>query len=169
MPNTARQVIPRSDTDYGPVGSSTVRTAAQIGNQNGQADFDDGPITAQTLRVALAQGSSIGLTPVETGLYIYGENSAVVSGSTTVIASYTTTAKFFLLSVATSSDADGEFFVRIGGSTVSKKRNCWTDRNIEFEWGRNGITVPSGTLVELVVIHKGQTNSSFNATIYGEE
>jgi hypothetical protein len=169
MPNTARQVIPKSDTDYGNVGSGTLRTAAQIGNANGEADFNDGPITGQTLRVTLATGTSIGLTPVDTGVYTYGENNSVAPSSTIVITSFTPTSDFFLLSVLASGDADGDFFVRIGGMTVSKKRNCWTDRNMDFTWGRNGILVPSGTLIEFVVTHKGQTSSAFNGTIYGEE
>lgn len=169
MPNTARQVIPKSDTNYGTVGDSTLRTAAQVGNASGEADFGDGPISSQTLRVTLAEGTSIGLTPVNTGLYVYGENSAVIPSSTTVISSFTTTDNFYLLNISASGEADGDFFVRVGGSTISKKRNCWTNRNVDFSWGRNGVPVSTGTLIELVVIHRGQTNSIFNATIYGEE
>jgi len=168
MPNTARQVIPKSDTDYGVVGSNTVRTASQIGNNLGPADFGDGAVSAQTLRVTLADGASIGITPVSTGLYIYNENLSVVPVSTTTITSYTPTSNFFLMNVSASGDADGEFFIRVGGAIISKKRNCWTSRNVEFNWGNNGILVAGGVLIELVVIHKGQTNSIFNATIYGE-
>lgn len=42
------------DHNYGAVGASTLRTAAQIGNATGAADFGSGATTAQTLRVALA-------------------------------------------------------------------------------------------------------------------
>lgn len=41
------------DTNYGVVGASTIRTAAQIGNATGAANFDAGITTPQTLRVVL--------------------------------------------------------------------------------------------------------------------
>ncbi len=40
------------DTNYGTVGASTIRTASQIGNATGAADFGNGATDAQTLRVA---------------------------------------------------------------------------------------------------------------------
>lgn len=40
------------DTNYGTVGASTIRTAAQIGNATGVANFNNGATGAQTLRVA---------------------------------------------------------------------------------------------------------------------
>lgn len=45
------------DTNYGTVGSSTIRTAAQIGNATGAADFNAGATGAQTLRVTGNQGT----------------------------------------------------------------------------------------------------------------
>lgn len=42
------------DHNYGAVGANTLRTAAQIGNATGAADFGAGATTAQTLRVSLA-------------------------------------------------------------------------------------------------------------------
>lgn len=43
-----------NDTDYGVVGANTQRTAAQIGNATGAADFGAGNSSAQTLRVVVA-------------------------------------------------------------------------------------------------------------------
>lgn len=40
------------DTNYGTVGASTIRAAAQVGNATGAADFNSGASSAQTLRVA---------------------------------------------------------------------------------------------------------------------
>jgi hypothetical protein len=40
-----------NDTNYGTVGVSTLRTASQIGNATGAADFNRGATSAQTLRV----------------------------------------------------------------------------------------------------------------------
>lgn len=42
------------DTNYGTVGAHTLRTASQIGNATGGADFGSGSATAQTLRVTLS-------------------------------------------------------------------------------------------------------------------
>lgn len=47
------------DHNYGTVGAATLRTAAQIGNASGAADFGAGSTSAQTLRVALASDTSI--------------------------------------------------------------------------------------------------------------
>lgn len=46
-------IILTNDTNYGTVGANTLRTAAQIGNATGAADFGGGLTTAQTLRVVL--------------------------------------------------------------------------------------------------------------------
>lgn len=40
------------DTNYGAVGANTIRTASQVGNATGAADFNNGATSAQTLRVA---------------------------------------------------------------------------------------------------------------------
>lgn len=45
------------DTNYGVVGANTLRTAAQIGNATGAADFNAGATSAQTLRVVANQGA----------------------------------------------------------------------------------------------------------------
>lgn len=45
------QLLPE-DHDYGAVGADTLRTAAQVGNATGAADFNNGATGAQTLRVA---------------------------------------------------------------------------------------------------------------------
>ncbi len=45
------------DTNYGTVGASTLRTASQIGNATGAADFNAGATGAQTLRVTANQGA----------------------------------------------------------------------------------------------------------------
>jgi hypothetical protein len=45
------------NTDYGTVGANTIRTAAQIGNAAGAADFNSGATGAQTLRTEANQGA----------------------------------------------------------------------------------------------------------------
>ena len=48
------------DTNYGVVGATTLRTAAQIGNATGAANFNYGAVGAQTLRVASQIGNATG-------------------------------------------------------------------------------------------------------------
>lgn len=55
---TASNLPATVDTNYGVVGASTLRTAAQIGNAAGAADFDAGATGAQTLRVEANQGAA---------------------------------------------------------------------------------------------------------------
>lgn len=47
-------IVISNDTNYGVVGANTLRTAAQIGNAAGAADFAAGNSSAQTLRVVVA-------------------------------------------------------------------------------------------------------------------
>lgn len=56
-----------SDTNYGTVGSNTLRTAAQIGNATGAADFNWGTVGAQTLRVAAEIGNAAGSADFNAG------------------------------------------------------------------------------------------------------
>jgi hypothetical protein len=46
------------DHNYGTVGATTLRTAAQVGNATGAADFNSGATGAQTLRVHANQGAA---------------------------------------------------------------------------------------------------------------
>lgn len=55
------------DTNYGAVGATTLRTAAQIGNATGAADFDYGSIGAQSLRVASQIGNATGAADFNAG------------------------------------------------------------------------------------------------------
>ena len=50
------------DENYGTVGATTLRTAAQIGNATGAADFGAGATGAQTLRVSANQGAKAALS-----------------------------------------------------------------------------------------------------------
>lgn len=83
------------DTNYGVVGVNTLRTAAEIGNATGAADFNNGVTGAQTLRVAanLALGGTnvsatnpvpvaISSVPLGTSVNNYNLGSSVAAGST---------------------------------------------------------------------------------------
>jgi hypothetical protein len=77
------------DHNYGAVGASTLRTAAQIGNATGAADFNAGTTSAQTLRVVLptdqtaipvTQSGSWSITTTDAAL----ANTAVASAAQTI-------------------------------------------------------------------------------------
>lgn len=59
------------DINYGTVGASTIRTASQIGNATGAADFGTGSATAQTLRITGANFP----TTVDTNYGIVGAST----------------------------------------------------------------------------------------------
>lgn len=169
MHNTARQRLVKADTNYGIVGDNTVRTASQIGNETGAADFGEGAVTSQTLRVALADGTSVGITPVNTGVNTYGELPSVATGSETVVVTYTATQEHFLLRANASGMANGRFSVKIDGNVVARKRIAWTKRNVDFDFGKNGIRVPTGSTIEITVLNSGTGPSPYDGNLYGEE
>lgn len=56
------------DKNYGVVGANTIRTAAQIGNATGAAEFGTGADSAQTLRVTLSTRAETAATPLSVRL-----------------------------------------------------------------------------------------------------
>ena len=56
------------DKNYGVVGANTIRTAAQIGNATGAAEFGSGADSAQTLRVTLSTRAETAATPLSVRL-----------------------------------------------------------------------------------------------------
>jgi len=67
------------DKNYGVVGANTIRTAAQIGNATGAAEFGSGADSAQTLRVTLSTRSEAAATPVSVRL---SDGSGFYAGAT---------------------------------------------------------------------------------------
>jgi len=83
------------DTNYGTVGATTLRTASQIGNATGAANFGAGATTAQTLRVAsnLYDGSgnaissttgALNVSAVQSGTWTTGRTWTLASGTDSV-------------------------------------------------------------------------------------
>jgi hypothetical protein len=68
------------DHNYGVVGANTLRTAAQIGNATGAADFDAGLSGAQTLRVTIATDDLVAVS--DTALANSTLKSRAESGAT---------------------------------------------------------------------------------------
>lgn len=71
------------DTNYGTVGVNTLRSAAQIGNATGAANFGAGTTTAQTLRVVLPTDQSA--IPVsQSGIWTTGRTWTLSSGTDSI-------------------------------------------------------------------------------------
>lgn len=64
--------------DYG-ASANAIRTAAQIGNATGAADFDDGVIGAQTLRVGIASDQLATLATEATAAAILADTTALAA------------------------------------------------------------------------------------------
>lgn len=71
------------DKNYGVVGANTIRTAAQIGNATGAADFGSGADSVQTLRVTTSTRSETATTPLAVRLT---DGAAFYAGSTEITA-----------------------------------------------------------------------------------
>ena len=72
------------DKNYGVVGANTIRTAAQIGNATGAAEFGTGADSAQTLRVTLSTRAEAAGTPVSVRL---SDGTGFYNGATETTAS----------------------------------------------------------------------------------
>lgn len=160
---------PNNDTDYGVVGDKTLRTAAQIGNETGQADFNSGPHTDQTLRVILAEGSLVGITTVGTGVFAFSELAAVPVGTETQVVAFIPGVAHKFKRATASGEADAIFNLKVDGAVVARKRNNWTDRNVDFEFGEQGIDVNPGQTIEITVVSRGDSACPFDGSLYGEE
>lgn len=75
-------VVFSNDTNYGPVGDDTLRTAAQIGNATGAAAFGAGNSSAQTLRTVIATDQAT--IPTTQGGGAYADSVRNVYSSTNV-------------------------------------------------------------------------------------
>lgn len=160
---------PNSDTDYGVVGDKTLRTAAQIGNETGQADYGKDISTDQTLRVALSTDSEVSVLSPWHGVVHFDERPAVPIGTETKICSYTSSATFRPKMLTASGEADAIFNFKIDGQTVARRRNNWTQRNVKYDLKESGIELTLGEEVSIHVVSRGETAVAFDGTIYGEE
>lgn len=160
---------PNNDTDYGTVGNKTLRAASQIGNSNGPVDFNRGPSTDQTIRVSLADGAQVTISDSGNGVYAFGENPAIPVGTPTEVVAYIPTEHHTLKMACASGMADASFDLKVDGVTITRKRNNWTDRNIVFDIGEQGIPVSPGIKISIEIMSQGDGACPFEATIFGEE
>jgi len=105
------------DTNYGTVGASTIRTAAQIGNATGAAAFNAGTTTSQTLRVVLpTDQTSIPVTQ-STSPWVISGTVTVSNLPTTLDTNFGTVGANTLRSAAQIGNATGA--ASFGAGTIS--------------------------------------------------
>lgn len=113
------------DTNYGAVGASTIRTASQIGNATGAANFNAGATGAQTLRVAanLYDSAGNGVTSTLDGSNRKLNVNTPDSTSTGSIAASGNSVSFICSGLNTA-------IVNIGGA--------WSGGTLQFEFSQDG-------------------------------
>lgn len=131
-----------ADFNYGAVGDQTIRSAAQVGNATGAADFGAGNKGAQTLRVVIATDqSTLPVTPGAntTGTFETGSISAV----TTLTAPAGATG--FIIQAEDTNTANLRFSSGAAASSTSGIQ-LQPGRSEQFELGANVSICPeSGT------------------------
>ena len=134
------------DTNYGTVGSTTLRSAAQVGNATGAADFNNGATGAQTLRVAAnlavagANVTTANPVPVTVVSSVPGTNvqdyhtSAALAAGASVTFTYTVAAThtFSLERVWSSASGKIKSVVQNNGSTIMVGFNSTANPNIDM-------------------------------------
>lgn len=155
------------NTNYGTVGASTIRTAAQIGNATGAADFNAGATGAQTIRVVANQGAAnatpwnVNLQPLGTSINDYKAAASIAAGATDNH-DYTVTAlkTFYLQRVEGSASEVARMRISIESgvatgtfNVVDTKFNSTADQNMEAEFS-SPIVVAAGVRVRVAMLNR---------------
>jgi len=170
------------DTNYGTVGSSTIRTASQIGNATGAADFNNGATGAQTLRVAAnlavagANVTSANPVPVSivsttpgTAIQDYHTSASLAAGASvtftyTVVAAHT----FNLERIWASSAVQIKAVVNNNGSPIFAGFSSTATRNIDITV-ISPPTIAAGNTVTVVITNIDLIASDVYCTIEGNQ
>lgn len=170
------------DTNYGVVGVDTLRTAAQIGNATGAADFGNGSTGAQTLRVAAnlavagADVSNINPVPVAlvsstpgTAIQDYHTSAALAAGAS-VTFTYTVAAghTFNLERVWASSAVQIKAVVNKNGSPIFVGFASTATRNIDITVVAPPI-IAAGNTVTVTITNIDLLASDVYCTIEGNQ
>jgi hypothetical protein len=177
------------DTNYGTVGANTIRTASQIGNATGAANFGNGATGAQTLRVAAnlaVAGADVSGTnpvpvsfssaPLGTPVNNYNTVAAVAAAATSNHIYTITSAKTFqgkkiwasasgLMKIEVRVSPDGSTY-----STLWVGFNSTADANITIDLDQM-VFIESGAGATIEVIRTNMDKKSMDvySTISGTE
>ncbi len=170
------------DTNYGTVGASTIRVAAEVGNATGAADFNNGATGAQTLRVAanLAIGGAnvsvtnpvpVTITTATAGTPIQNFTTLTaiaVGGNATATYTVPATHTFSLERVFISAENRIKAIVQNNGTTIFTAFNSSANPNIDLT-----VTAPpsiaAGNTVTVQVFNIDNGASNAYVTIEGNQ
>lgn len=176
------------DTNYGVVGASTLRSAAQVGNATGAANFNNGATGAQTLRVAAnlaisgADVTNSNPVPVtiedSPGTHIndYKDAAAIAAGASDSH-DYTVTAlkTLHLNQVESSASGKAKMVISIEtGVATGVFTTYWAQFNstanpnmvIKLE---NSIPIAAGVRVRIIMTNKDNQAQDLYSTVSGYE
>lgn len=176
------------DTNYGTVGASTIRTAAQIGNATGAADFNNGATGAQTLRTAanLAVGGAnvsagnpvpVSFSATPSGDQIDDYSAATVAGGGTSNHDYTVSAgkTLILNQIEATASGKGKIDVQIETGVASGVFNTFftlfnstATPNMQLKLSAP-ISVAAGVRVRVHRTNKEGSSQDLYSTISGVE
>jgi hypothetical protein len=131
---------------------------------------NDPRLTFTGMALNVVAGESVDLA---TQILKYDETaSPIAGGGTGTVVSYTVPVgkTFRLRHASASGDNIAEFFVKVNGATVAKKRSWYTDYNAEFFFGPSdggGYVAVAGDIVTIEVNNFGPNPGDFNGTIFG--
>lgn len=130
-----------NDTDYGVVGTDTLRTAAQIGNATGAANFNYGAAGAQTLRTASQIGNAAGAADFNYGtIGAQSLRTAAQIGNSSGAAAFgtgTRSAQTLRVTVAT------DDVVPVSGTVAATQSGTWNITNVS-----GTVSLPTGASTE---------------------
>lgn len=170
------------DTNYGAVGSSTIRVASQIGNSTGAADYGNGATDGQTLRVAanLAVGGAnvtvanpvpVTITSASSGTPIqyYATSVALAAGASATI-TYTVPAShtFSLEQVWASASGKIKAVFQNGANTFYVGFNSTANPNIVYTVTAPPTIAAAGT-VNIVITNDDKSAMDVYAGVDGNQ
>lgn len=166
------------DTNYGAVGASTIRSAAQVGNATGAADFNNGATGAQTLRtaanLAVAGANVSGTNPVPVTIIDASPGTAIndynTSASLAANASnthtYTSVGNFYLNQIHASASGKMKIVVAVNGVTIFVGFNSTANPNIDIPVVNTSLAT-TGQTVTIVRTNLDNQSQDVYSTISG--
>ena len=138
-------------------------SASWFGHPNGNILNTPVPVNVTTDGVVRVVQSFLG---IETNLF---NSASIPTGVETTLISYTVPAvtKFHVLLASCSGEADGVFTFKKNGAPMGRKRNSWSNRNVEFEF-LYGLKMNAGDVIEVSVLHNNDASCQFDGNFYGE-
>lgn len=98
---------------------------------------------------------------------IFGEITGIVSGVTSIIASYTAVANTKLLRIDVGGTNVAAYSIYIDNILIAKKYTYYTTLNESFEF-TNGLPVVTGNIISVEVLHERPHDGDFNTNILVE-